>query len=280
MSVQSREANAPEGNVTRVEMRGGASWKLALLGGLNTPRAKRVFTAAGMHEFVRDYRPGASESTARGLSRMLVTAGALRPVSSGLYLNLRAVPPAELTEAAAYLRAGAVISLHSVLGECGFLNNPSTVVTAVLPTSAAKRPQLGEVKTSRDAVFRFHGLAEKFFPNSEGDQWEMLQPGRACATFRPEAALLQWLHLAGMKRSRLTLPPLDVDMEQLDQELLNRLAAKWGLVDQLGVWLGRAQAAQFGEQQVAAQTAEAPTAEAIASSDAARARLMSRRKSS
>ena len=66
-------------------------------------------------------------------------------MGSGLFLNSRAVPPAELTEVAAHIRSGAVISLHSVLGECGFLNNPSAIVVAVqdvLDKSAAARARL------------------------------------------------------------------------------------------------------------------------------------------
>ena len=48
--------------------------------------------------------------------------------------------------------------------------------------------------------------------------------------FRPEAALLQWLYLAGMKRSTVTpAPPQKVDMGQLDEEHLNHLAQRWQL---------------------------------------------------
>ncbi|MGH2376580.1 MAG: hypothetical protein ACRDIC_24365 [bacterium] len=259
--------------------RGGADWKFALLGGLATQSAPRIFTAAELHRFAQDYRPGASASTVRTVCDMLVSAGALRRVSSGLFLNRRAVPPAELTEVAAHIRSGAVISLHSVLGECGFLNNPSALVVAVLPTSSTKRPNLGDVETSSGNTFRFFGLAEKFFPLTSQERWEMLQPGRPCEMFRPEAALLQWLHLASMQRSTLTMPPLDVDMEQLDQELLDRLAERWGSGRQFKDWLTRAQIANFGEETERGRSPApvAPTQDALDKSAAARARLMSRR---
>ena len=135
-------------------------WKFRLLGGLAEPGALRVFTAAEFHSVVLQYRPGASTSTARLLASSFAQAGALRRVASGVYLNRRCLPPAELTEMAGRIRTGAVISLQSVLGECGFLNNPSSTVMAVVPTSANKRPNLGEVKTSGGDVFRFYGLAE------------------------------------------------------------------------------------------------------------------------
>ena len=262
--------------------RGGADWKFALIGGLSTQSARRIFTAAEFHRFVQDYRPGASASTARSVADMLVSAGALRRVSSGLFLNSRTVPPAELTEVAAHIRSGAVISLHSVLGECGFLNNPSAIVVAVLPTSSTKRPNLGDVETSSGNKFRFFGLAEKFFPMTLEERWEMLQPGRPCEMFRPEAALLQWLYLASIQRSTLTMPPVDVDMEQLDEELLGRLAERWGVGRQLNDWLDQAQTANFGEETEMARSPApvAPTQDVLDKSAAARARLMSRRASS
>ena len=257
---------------------GDTDWKFALMGGLANQSARRLFTAAEFHHFVRGYRPNAAASTARTVSTMLVSAGVLRRVSSGVFLNRRAVPPAELTEVAAHIRAGAVISLHSVLGECGFLNNPSAIVMAVLPTSATKRPRLGEVETSSGDKFRFFGLAEKFFPVTPEERWEMLQPGRPCEMFRPEAALLQWLHLASMRRSTLTLPPMDVDMEQLDVELLGRLAERWIIQRQLSDWFAQAQAANFGEAAEALSPEPvAPTQNELDESAAARARLMAHR---
>jgi hypothetical protein len=258
----------------------GADWKFAALGGLAEPSARRIFTAAEFHLFVQKYRPGASPSTARSTAEIMVSAGALRRVSSGVFLNRRKVPPTELSEVAPLMRSGAVVSLHSVLGECGFLNNPSAIVMAVLPTSAAKRPRLGEVKTSAGDVFRFYGLAERFFPQTNEDRWAMLQPGRPNETFRPEAALLQWLHLAGMQRSSLTMPPADVDMEALDLELLNRLAAQWKLLPALVAFTGRNEMLGYGEEREPGQVVthnESPQ-DALAASAAARERMMARKK--
>ena len=213
-------------------------WKFELMGLLASPTAPRLFTAARMHQFIQEHvKPGASNVTARSATQSLAKAGALRQISSGVFLNRQCTPPGEPPETASTLRAGAVVSLHSVLGECGFLNNPPAIVTAVVPTSSTKRPRLGELVTSQGDVFRFYGLAERFFPTTDAQRWQMLQPGRPCPMFRPEAALLQWLHLAKMKRSRLTAPPQDVDMAQLDAELLNQLAQQWGLARHLADWL-------------------------------------------
>lgn len=253
-------------------------WKFRLLGGLAESGVPRVLTAADFHSLALRYRPGASTSTARLLAGSLVQAGALRRVASGVYLNRRCLPPAELIEMAGRIRAGAVISLQSVLGECGFLNNPSAIVMAVVPTSASKRPNLGEVKTSGGDVFRFYGLAERFFPITDEDRWMLYQPGRPCDMFRPEAALLQWLHLAGMKRSTVTAPPTDVDMGQLDEEHLNTLARRWQLQLELKTWRDHAESVGFGEEQRRMQVSGSEKSQAAAPADgaAARERLLAR----
>lgn len=256
--------------------RRGVNWKFALLGGLAAQGVPRIFSAAEFHQFIQSYRQGASAATARDVAAALISAGALRRVSSGLFLNRRGTPLVELSEAASRLRAGAVISLHSVLGECGFLNNPAAIVTAVLPTSPAKRPRLGETITSSGDVFRFYGVGEKFFPVTPDDSFELLQPGRACDMFRPEAAFLQWLHLGSMERSTLTLPPMDVDMAQLDLELLNRLAARWSLERHLDNWMKEAQRVNFGEEPDV-PLINSPTSEDLDASSAARARLMAKK---
>jgi hypothetical protein len=258
----------------------GADWKFAVMGALSSSGARRIFTAGEFQEFVRTFRPGVTASTARVASELLVSAGALRRVSSGVFLNRRAVPPTELTEVAAHIRGGAIISMHSVLGECGFLNNPSDIVMAVLPTSATKRPRLGEVTTSTGDVFRFFGLAEKFFPATDADRFRVLQPGRPCAMFRPEAALLHWLYLAGMQRSSMTMPPSDVDMSALDEELLAELAHRWDLERALGDWRTHIERVGYGEEREPGQALRSEPLVGVSSnaSEAARSRLMARRR--
>lgn len=44
-------------------------------------------------------------------------------------------------------------------------------------------------------MFRFYGLAERFFPTNAEDEREMLQQARPCAVFRAEVAMQHWLHL-------------------------------------------------------------------------------------
>lgn len=211
----------------------GSKWQFELLGSLASPSAPRVLTPAALTELIERFRPRAAKSTRYDALERLIAAGFLRRITSGVFLNTRALPATDLYEAAAYIRRGAVVSLHSVLGEAGVLNNPSAIVTAVLPSSAHSRPRLGDVTTSAGARFRFCGLTERFFPGDEADRALLLQPGRPSAMFRPEAALLQWLYLSGNRRSTLTGLPGDIDLELLDRELLDHLAERWKLVTAL-----------------------------------------------
>lgn len=262
-----------------VDSKRGADWKFSLMAGLAVPGVPRIMTASEFHQIASKYRPEISLSTARTASHLLVSAGALQRVSNGMFLNKRSNPPTEIMELASHIRDGAMISLHSTLGECGFLNNPSDIVTAVLPTSAEKRPRLGEVLTSGGNRFRFYGLAEKFFPATDMDRFQMLQQGRACAVFRPEASVLHWLHLANMNRSQLTMLPVDVDVDILDMDLLTTLAEKWKLEKQLASWFELAKKSDFGSEpeEVVVNARSAPTEEKMQESQSAKERLLARK---
>jgi hypothetical protein len=177
-----------------------------------------------------------------GAIKGLVHAGALQKVSRGLYLNRRARPSVEVAEAASHIRAGAVVSLETVLGECGFLNNPTRLVTAVLPQRPGQVPRVGGVTTSGGLGFRFHALALRFFANSPAEAHLLLQAGRHCEMAKPEVAVLHWLYLWRSPRSSISPPPQDVDFSVLDLELLDRLALRWGLDTTLEAWMSEVSA--------------------------------------
>lgn len=249
-----------------------AEWRMALLGMLEAPQAARVCTTQDLAMMVRRVRPRATPDTVHSAIDGLTQARAVQKVSRGLYLNQRCVPAAGTAEAAGHLRAGAVVSLESVLGECGFLNNPPAVVTAVLAQANDLSPKVGFVQTSGGQVFRFKALPRKYFPQGESDERLLLQAGRHCAMARPEVALLHWMHLWCSPRSSMGKPPQDVDFSVLDDELLQRLALKWDLAGALARW--RQEVARAGDVQEPADRDGAPSRGQVQQGQAARERLL------
>jgi hypothetical protein len=201
--------------------------------------APRVLTASSLNSLLRSTLGIASPRALNDARRTLVVQRVLTRVTRGLYLNNRCIPRVVPAEAAPYLRAGAVVSLQYVLGEAGVLNNPTAVVTAVVPLPKRSKavPRTGVVATSA-ARFRFHGMPERFFnllPTDLNDH-RQLKP-YPCAT--PERALMDWIYLGLSPRAALTPPPLELDLSDLDIRRLRRVARYFHLEDELQALLAR-----------------------------------------
>lgn len=125
--------------------RHGIDWKLDLLNLLGNTASPRVLPARDFHALAAWIRPGVSPETAREVAEGFAKISALKQINTGLYLNLRATPPAQPAEAAQHVRSGAWVSLHHVLGNVGAHNNPTSIVTAVVRSTPGKRLNLGLV---------------------------------------------------------------------------------------------------------------------------------------
>ena len=55
----------------------------------------------------------------------------------------------------------------------------------------------------------------------------------------PEKALLDWLYLGTSRYSKISGPPLDLELERLVASRLRRLARKMGLTEELAAWRTR-----------------------------------------
>lgn len=287
--------------------RHGIDWKLDLLNSMGHSRSPRVLTARDFHRLAEAIRPGVSAETAREVADGFEKIGALKQVNQGLYLNRRITPPAQPAEAAQHVRSGAWVSLHHVLGNVGAHNNPTSIVTAVVPSTPGKRLNLGLVpprpksKSEEAAIaaanaaagasskmnmgegqaprleppicsgllkklagkpasedarprwgvqFHFLALDERFFPGPSSDpqlRELAIDEDARCPTFTPEAALLQWIHLAGQHRSTLSRPPHG-DIEFLPEDAhwsnpglrkdrLLALADRWDLSAPAQEWI-------------------------------------------
>lgn len=166
--------------------------------------------------------------------------GKLPRIQRGLYLNAFRSPPGRLADAAPWLRTDSVVSLNTVLGEAGVLNNISRAITAVVPIeSDGPPPQLGR-KTTAGGIFHFFGLPRRILEAGAADDRLQPGPGIEHARATPEKALLDWLYLAASPHSHRTWPPRsDVDVSLLDPRRLRRLARAMGMTDILDTWMAR-----------------------------------------
>jgi len=209
-------------------------WSTRLELALAEPTALRVLDTASIIQLAKNVRRAISKPSVERWIQEAVTANRLQRVVRGLFLNRLIMPPARLCEAAVWLRPGAVISLQTVLGDSGAWNNYTDWVTAVVPLSSRyTTPSLGRVET-QGGTFVFRGVPERVL--EAGAENDRLVAGADYRRATPEAGLLHWLYLSGSPRSRMSPPPLDLDLGALDLKRLERLAGAMRLDADLSGW--------------------------------------------
>jgi hypothetical protein len=212
-------------------------WSTRLELVLAEPSQLRVLDTPSIIQIARNVRPDISKPSVERWIQEAVAANRLRRVVRGLFLNRLITPQPQLCEAAVWLRPGAVISLQTVLGDSGVWNNYTEWVTAVVPLSSRyATPSLGRVVTG-GGTFVFRGVPERVLET--GAAHDRLIAGVDYRRATPEAALLHWLYLAGSPRSRMSTPPLDLDLGALDLKRLKRLAIAMRLDANLTIWRDR-----------------------------------------
>jgi hypothetical protein len=212
-------------------------WTTRLELALTDPIALRVLDKPSIVRVARHVRSDISESTVERWIQEVVSANRLHRVVRGLYLNRMISPPAQLSEAAVWLRPGAVISLQTVLGDSGVWNNYTDWVAAVVPLSPRyTTPSLGRLETAA-GTFVFRGLPESVL--EAGREGDRLAQGTTYRRATPEAALLHWVYLSNSPRSRMSAPPLDLDFGALDLRRLERLSRAMRLEAPLQAWRSR-----------------------------------------
>ncbi|MFT5131785.1 MAG: hypothetical protein ACI9SC_000247 [Gammaproteobacteria bacterium] len=215
------------------------AWQIRLEDTLRAVDAPPVLTRDLLSRFAKSAHNNQAipTSTLTWWLRNAVKSGRLQSVQRGLYLNrLRAVP-GQLADAIPWLHKDAIVSLNTVLGDDGVLNNPTNTVMAIVPLDrGASPPHLGRKKTSA-GTFHFFGMPRHILeagkPADRLQALDRYEHPRAT----PEKALIDWLYLADSPRSRRTLPPHnDIDMTLLKLARLRRLATAAGLSDKLEQW--------------------------------------------
>ncbi|HVS76791.1 MAG TPA: hypothetical protein VHE11_07640 [Steroidobacteraceae bacterium] len=213
-------------------------WSTRLELALAEPAALRVLDTKSILGLARSVRPGVSDPTVERWIQDAVGADRLQRVVRGLYLNRLVSPPAQLAEAAVWLRSGAVVSLQTVLGDAGVWNNYTGWVTAVVPLSRRyATPSLGKLEATA-GTFVFRGMPETVL--EAGREEDRLASGLTYRRATAEAALLHWIYLSHSPRSRMSAPPSDLEVGSLDSRRLKRLASAMSLSAELEAWLERA----------------------------------------
>ena len=140
----------------------------------------------------------------------MVAEAKLQPVQRGLFLNRIRVKFGTLSDACFWYYPDAVVSLNTVLGDSGVLNNPSPVVTTIVPIYRGAHPpsRLGR-KVTRAGTIHFFGMPRKVLVagelNDRLDTTGNYEHLRATC----EKALIDWIYLGLSPRSRRTMPPRD-----------------------------------------------------------------------
>ncbi|TWO68076.1 hypothetical protein FN976_24375 [Caenimonas sedimenti] len=217
-----------------------ASWKVEAERALMEASSPSVMTTAMVHTLVtagRDDGPSPATFT-RWISAM-AAAGKLREVIKGVYLNRlghRDVSPAA---AACWVRTRSVVSLSWVLEQAHITNNFGDTITCVIPTeSGLANPRIGDRLTSA-GTFRFFAMPARLVDERAGLLEDIRDLRFDYARATPEKALLDWIYLGASGHSRMTRPPMDLDIASLNQPRLKRLIKRMHLASQYETWMDR-----------------------------------------
>lgn len=201
-------------------------WRPMVERRLAKPDAPRVMSPETLAEWLDAQGLAAPARTLARALQAWCEKGLLSSPVRGVYLNRQVHPLVLPEEIAQLLRPGAILSMSTVLGRAGILNNPTYWISATLPTDATKGPvdiTLDDGRMLRFAYMRPDFIAGPGHPMA-GDA---LDPDASAPSATPEKALLDWLYLSSSARggSRWPLPALhDLDLDDLDAGRLDRLA--------------------------------------------------------
>jgi hypothetical protein len=214
-------------------------WQAHLEKLLSARDAPPVLTRDLLSRFARSARGGTvlADSSLTHWLKTVIVRGKLRAVQRGVYLNQFRPVAGTLADAAPLLRADAVVSLNTVLGDAGVLNNPSHTVTVVVPIDAgAPPPKLGAQQTQAGNL-RFFGLPRRILEAGAADARLASEVHFEHPRATPEKALIDWLYLANSPRSKRTQPPRgDIDLALLNKARLARLAKAAKMEQVLKTW--------------------------------------------
>lgn len=154
-------------------------------------------------------------------------------IHPGLYINDCKTPYPQHEEAALAIDQNAIISMHSILGEYGIINNTSDIITSVVNKPIQK--DFFYIKNN-NRKFRFYPINfnDKNLKLSKND---LLIEHPYIKKYVPEKAFCDMLFLAQSFENDKITPPLDSDYDSLDTDKVLFIAQKMNIDTSLKQWL-------------------------------------------
>ncbi len=214
-----------------------AAWKLAAESKLLRGDTPAVLTS-GMLQMIATLpgQPAPPHATFQRWLNDLLAAHKLRRIIKGVFLNTMGHRDISPAAAAPWVRSRSVVSLAWVLEQGGILNNFGDTVTCIIPTEPGwPNPQISDRKTDA-GTFRFFAMPAHLVDERAGALADIRDPRFDYPRATLEKALLDWIYLGASSRSRMTRPPLDLDLKALNPARLRRLAKTMRITERLENW--------------------------------------------
>ncbi len=208
---------------------------------LASPGAPRVLTSASLRRLISRVN-FSDENAADTITNSLVSVKAIHRVNDGTFLNYLQQPLPSPSEAIRLVIPGGYLSLHTVLGQCGFLNNPSNMYTCVRQANTyspeGEEELLGRRFATNNPAPLYHVYSMAPGLPSGLDREDHLDAGFSYPRATPERALCDWLYLAKPSVGAFSKgPPYDSDVSALNMERLQKIADYLGVRKELESWL-------------------------------------------
>jgi hypothetical protein len=209
------------------------TWRRKIVEQYAHPNGERVITFKDLFDVARSIK---ADLTSEKVSEFVDDFEGLlfRKAPNGLLVNVATFPPATLGEAVPHLIDQAIVSLHTVLGDKGILNNYTPDYVCVRPISL-----------SPDVVaLQFESGQIDCFPVDDkilliGEVEDRLDPSYRYPRATPEAAIIHWFALGRVGAFSFSEPDTQVDLEDVDMDRLQRIAAEAGLGEVISDWVRR-----------------------------------------
>lgn len=210
------------------------TWRRKIVEEFANPKGARVTTFRNLLDLARKNKPDLTEAK---LTEFVddVDGILFRKAPKDVLVNVACFPRATVGDAVPVLIDQAVVSLHTVLGDKGILNNYTPDFICVRPASISS----GEIS------LEFEGGQIDCYPIDDrilsiGNEEDRLDAAYRYPRATPEAALIHWFALGKAHTAFFSEPDTQVDLEDIDMDRLTRLASAAGLLETVMDWVRRA----------------------------------------